>query len=258
MTGPADHAVPSDPDAAPPARRRVPVIFWLILLSAVGAASAVGLSLWLPHLQRDRAVSRIESMGGRVETATVSSSWSEAMRNLLGDRPAERVVAVDLTAADLPDGSLELLTPFDELRQLSLSGPRITDESLRPLKGMRKLQMLVLIDCPQVSESAERELRTANPALRIARRGPALLGVIGQASSRGCGIVRVQPGTAADRAGIVVGDFVTQINDRAVRSFESLAREIARYQPGDQITVTVSRRGTHLELPVTLRSRARQ
>jgi serine protease Do len=47
----------------------------------------------------------------------------------------------------------------------------------------------------------------------------------------------------ADKAGIKVGDFITQINGEAVNSVPELLEQIARYHPGDNISLTYARDG---------------
>lgn len=238
--------------ASPRPARETSGIFWLILLAVVATVTAVGLSLWIPNLQRDRAVARINNAGGEVHTAPLGISWADVLVSSFRGEPEEHVVAVDFTGVSEPRDLMLLLTQFKELRQLSLAGPELTDDDLRPLLQLRKLELLVLVDCPNVGESIFAELQAKNPYLRVSHRGPALLGVMGKPSHLGCRIVTVRPGTAADRAGILVGDFVVLIQDEPVSHFDGLVEEIARYRPGDEITVTVVRRGRVLKLPVTL------
>jgi S1-C subfamily serine protease len=76
-------------------------------------------------------------------------------------------------------------------------------------------------------------------------------------------IVRVQPDSAAARAGLrgvqrtprgslVPGDVIQQIDGRPVRSRMEYFTALGRYAVGDRITLTINRLGETLQVPVTL------
>ncbi|XZF15598.1 trypsin-like peptidase domain-containing protein [Chitinophagaceae bacterium MMS25-I14] len=56
-------------------------------------------------------------------------------------------------------------------------------------------------------------------------------------------VAEVLPQTGAEKAGIRKGDFITQINNVAVHSEPELQEQIARYKPGDNISVSYVRNG---------------
>lgn len=242
-----------EPEANSEARRwRIPAIFWLVLLCLLMVGVAIGLMVWVPKLQQRRAVEAVQRLGGVVLQESVESRGGGDLASRLFGERRDCVVAVDLSSADLTDESLDLLKSFDELRRLSISGAGLTDDGVRRLQELRNLEVLVLVDCPNVSEAVERDLRREIPGLRISRRGSAVLGVSGNDGQRGVIITSVVSGSSAHRGGILPGSVVTKINGRGVKEFELLAREIARYQPGDEITVTVLMRGERKDLRVKL------
>jgi Do/DeqQ family serine protease len=61
---------------------------------------------------------------------------------------------------------------------------------------------------------------------------------------------------AAKQAGIQKGDFVTKINGSAVNSGPELQEQVARYKPGDKITLTYVRNGKENTTPITLKNKA--
>ena len=61
--------------------------------------------------------------------------------------------------------------------------------------------------------------------------------------SDGVYVVKVLANSAAAKAGIQSGDFITQINGETVNSQSDVQEQIARYQPGDNISVTYLRSG---------------
>ena len=59
----------------------------------------------------------------------------------------------------------------------------------------------------------------------------------------GAGVRTVADGSAAEDAGLQVGDVVTKVNDEMVTGSESLVATIRGYRPGDSATLTVVRDG---------------
>jgi serine protease Do len=71
-------------------------------------------------------------------------------------------------------------------------------------------------------------------------------------SVAGAQITSVQPGEAADRAGIQMGDVVTALNGRQVRTNTAFMEELARLRPGERARLSIVRYGERLEKTVTL------
>ena len=72
----------------------------------------------------------------------------------------------------------------------------------------------------------------------------------------GAGLRTVEPGSAADEAGLEAGDVVTRIDGEPVSGFQSLVATIRGFRPGDTVTLTVVRdgEGEPEEVEVTLDS----
>jgi len=68
----------------------------------------------------------------------------------------------------------------------------------------------------------------------------------------GAGVVAVTPGGPADRAGIRSGDVIRSVGHAPIDDTQSLMETLAAAQPGQQVTVTVSRDGQSLDLRITL------
>ena len=60
----------------------------------------------------------------------------------------------------------------------------------------------------------------------------------------GAGLRTVEPGSAADRAGLEQGDVITAVDDLPVTGYQSLVATVRGYRPGDEVTLTVVRRGS--------------
>jgi len=85
--------------------------------------------------------------------------------------------------------------------------------------------------------------------LRIPSEEATRLGV-----TQGPGVVvyDVQSGSAADRAGLRRGDVITALNGEAVNEPNSFRNQIARTQPGSEVTLTVRRNGQDQQVRATL------
>ena len=73
----------------------------------------------------------------------------------------------------------------------------------------------------------------------------ALLGVSSEKSSEGGGarITAVNEGSAAEKAGLRTGDLITQLDQTAIASPESLSAAVRAHKPGDKVIITFKREG---------------
>jgi putative serine protease PepD len=60
----------------------------------------------------------------------------------------------------------------------------------------------------------------------------------------GAGLGTVEPGSAADEAGLERGDVITKVDDVVVTGYQSLVATIRGHRPGDEVTLTVVRGGS--------------
>ncbi len=73
---------------------------------------------------------------------------------------------------------------------------------------------------------------------------------------QGVYVVGVVENSAAYRAGIRVGDIITQIDMNIIRSVTDLQEKMGRYQPGDIVNVGIIRDGIKQTLPAELTNRS--
>jgi S1-C subfamily serine protease len=85
----------------------------------------------------------------------------------------------------------------------------------------------------------------------------ALMGVTTQPTGEGLGveIVEIADGSGAADSDLRVGDVIVAVDDTDITDPTSLGAEIAKYQPGDVVTVTVERNGSTQDITVTLGTR---
>ena len=68
-------------------------------------------------------------------------------------------------------------------------------------------------------------------------------------------VIDVPEGGAAKAAGIKKGDFVTKLNGVKVNSGPELQEQVARYKPGDKITITYNRDGKESTVPLIMKNK---
>ncbi len=96
---------------------------------------------------------------------------------------------------------------------------------------------------------------TAEPVMPAATPSPRpFLGVALQDSDNGVLVAQVVPGSAADDAGLQVGDIITAINGDAVTTAQETADKVGALHPGDQINIDFTRGSDKMSVTATLGS----
>ncbi len=80
-----------------------------------------------------------------------------------------------------------------------------------------------------------------------------VMGVGCEPSATKCVIREIVPQSAADEAGLQIGDEITAFNGQPIRNFEELLEWVRFYRVGDAIPVKIRRAGMELEVTVVLR-----
>ena len=79
--------------------------------------------------------------------------------------------------------------------------------------------------------------------------------LVGEDNRLGALVATVNPGSAAEAAGLIQGDVIVGINGSSVTSGPSLTGYVRRYSAGDQVTLDVVRNGVQQQVLVTLQQR---
>ncbi|MDX2134315.1 MAG: trypsin-like peptidase domain-containing protein [Saprospiraceae bacterium] len=77
---------------------------------------------------------------------------------------------------------------------------------------------------------------------------------VGLPNAEGVYVTRVQPGSAAEQAGLRSGDVITGLNYVQIRRTPELQEYVGRFSPGDQVTVEYVRAGQRFRSRVTLKN----
>jgi PDZ domain len=190
-------------------------------------------------LQDDDAIKELRQLGASVEVGNP----------LTGNADGIQVTISAEWHGKPPD--LKLLKRLAHLERFSVRGVAITDDDLKQLDGMGRLEMVELFGTKVTADGAAR-LAEMYPGIKIDRRSSAMLGVAAQAVPAGCQITLVQVGSAADQAGLKAEDIILKFQDHEIPDFPTLVSQIGACQPGDKVTVELRRGNEALKKEVKL------
>jgi serine protease DegQ len=77
---------------------------------------------------------------------------------------------------------------------------------------------------------------------------------LGQKQERALLVIQVEPGSAAEQGGLMLGDMLLRVNDRAVQDGEELRQYLRSYHAGQAIRLHIVRGGEPRDVDVTLGS----
>jgi len=133
-------------------------------------------------------------------------------------------------------------------RELDVSRDMVAAEEMVRLTGQRVVPVTVIdgraivgYDVPRLEEALR---SAARPRLGAAIADAASMAARGRTSvARGAYVGRVNPGGAAEAAGLVAGDVITAVAGRPVTSADDLEALLQRVVPGRDVSVTYVRDG---------------
>lgn len=126
------------------------------------------------------------------------------------------------------------LTRLRGLACVSVHGVALDDASLAALGRLRGVRRIDLFGT-QVGPEATAALASRLPDALIDVRKGGKLGVSSFGPAGPCEISGVQPGSAADRAGLRAGDVVVAVNGEPLDSFRDLTAWVARRDSGEEV-----------------------
>jgi hypothetical protein len=194
----------------------------------------------LAEIRHNEAVVEIQRLGGRLVT-------SEQF-------PANTVIRVELN--DGWRGGDAGMAHFRNLigaYQVVIIGAEITDKGAAELQHVDQLREVWLYRT-QVTPEKRQELQKLMPNVVIDYRRGGLLGVgADPLDMTGAAVVaNVQPGSAAEAAGIRLQDTIVKFQGQPVENFRALTEMIGKHSAGDEVTVDVLRSGEPIQFKLKL------
>ncbi|TWT67078.1 PDZ domain (Also known as DHR or GLGF) [Allorhodopirellula solitaria] len=156
-----------------------------------------------------------------------------------------------LLEGELDASELAQLGDIAELRHLELRYVPMNGELIDQLAT---LPIRVSLTLNGTSAPVERvtALQQAVPGLEIVFKQGGFLGVKCDNNLSECLILEVVPGQAAERAGLMPGDVVVEIDGTTVKKFKDLQKAIDAHLPGTEINIRYQRRGVAHETTAEL------
>ena len=140
-------------------------------------------------------------------------------------------------------GDIEDLRLLPRLRgvvHVGVHGVRLDAPTLAALGRMRGVELFHLYGTG-VSDEAVAALAGKFPDAEIDVRKGGKLGVAGQRTVGPCLITQVLAGSAADKAGIQIGDVVVRMDGEPIANFEALTEKVGTRGPGEAIDMEIER-----------------
>jgi PDZ domain-containing protein len=194
----------------------------------------------LAQIRHNEAIVAIQRLGGRYVTGEqfgpyatprveLDQQWRGGDAGLVHLRDLIGAYQVIIIGADITAKGAAELQHVNQLREVMLYRTQVTPEDV---PALQKLLPHVMIDY---------------------RRG-GLLGV-GANPLDGTGaavVATVQPGSAAEAAGILVGDTIEKFEGQKVENFRALTTMIGKHGAGDEVTIDVFRAGKPIHFKLKL------
>jgi hypothetical protein len=162
---------------------------------------------------------------------TLGTHWQGTDDDLKHIALIRRPVVVSLHSAPIGKQALNHLAKIPTLGRVEIYGISLPAESIDTLRA--KL--------PKLEQSKQ----------IVVRLSGAKLGIGGNLAQGGAHVRTVVPDSAAHRGGLKQRDIITHVAGAPIESFEALTQQIATYQPGDTVELTIKRKNQTVIKTVT-------
>jgi hypothetical protein len=230
---------------------------WILRRLAVGKDR----SLRRPALERLALVENRPQIAAAARETLVALRHREAVEALqqLGGRYSESqqfgMFALPRVILDHQwrggDAGLVHLEGLATVGTVAVVGTDITADGLTQLQKVRGLQDLLLYGT-QLELDDKEKLEKVLPQVRIEYRRGGLLGVRSDSAEGPPRVAMVQPGSAAEAAGIKAGDEIQEFEGERVPNFLALTNMIGQRRAGEEVTLEVVRNGQPIEFKLRL------
>ncbi len=165
---------------------------------------------------------------------------------------------IEIADCDFKNNELGELARCDTLVQILLTGLEVPAETLNKIGRLKRLRYLSMKSCTFDIEAFQ-ALKKQRSNVNFSTVARAFLGVRGPVdfgdAEFECKISEVIPGSGAEKAGVIVGDVITKINEYEIEVFNDLVLYISQHDIGDGLSLEVIRDGKKLKLSAELGER---
>jgi len=170
----------------------------------------------------------VQGAGAVQSTATIDANWKGGNDGLKDLAALEGHVTLTFRDAPLTDEALQHVAAVKNLASLAIFGGKLSAPGL--LKFHRE-----------------------NPKVQISARSNGWMGI--NAFGTPCQVENIVENSAAEQAGLEIGDVVLKINGAEIKDFTELTLAMASQGAGDVVRVSIERDGKAMEVPVKLHAR---
>jgi hypothetical protein len=149
----------------------------------------------------------------------------------------------------------ELLKSLPNLYEIGIYGIKVDEDMARVMADLPTKPARFNLFGTRISDAALNIMHEKIRPEIIYRRNGAMLGVKSEMGKNGgptCIIDSVQPGSAAENAGILAQDEIIAFDGQPISSFEELTSLISTKNPTDTVTLDIRRDGTEIKKKVSL------
>lgn len=178
-------------------------------------------------------------------TAAVARGQLEAIGAVFEERPLMEQAGLEVLFDEGWAGTATDLRQLARLRGLvavCFHGVPLDEQALAVIGRLERLQRVELFGTG-VDQQAVAALTARLPAARIDVRQGGKLGVGALAFGGPCEVRTVEPGSAADQAGVRPGDVILAVDDSPITDFDGLTARVSGRRPGERLRLSVSREG---------------
>ena len=213
-----------------------------------------------------------------VSEIVFGKGWTGTALDAQHLRYIKRAIAVVFDGPQITDAYLKPIGHFSQLGRLAIKRSPITDEGLVYLQNLQQLGQLEIFHCPitDASVAALAQIPVTKLMLygtnlstegvqRLAKHFPGadaldvrqggFLGIGGNDLRRdqvGFMVNQVQRDSAAEQAGLMIGDFILKYDGKEVRSFPEIKDLIAENKVGESVEIEFMRDNEQKKVTVTL------
>lgn len=162
-----------------------------------------------------------------------------------------KLKSIALVDGQVDDVAIDALTKMQPILSLEFRYVKVADAMAEKIAAMPIRVSLNLMGTG-ISADAVELIEKAAPGLQVDFKQGGFLGVTCQETFNTCAITGVLAGSAAEKAGLIAGDDIVQVDDIPVAKFSDLQDAISLHLPGDVVKLKYRRGPQILETELKL------